>query len=146
MSHDLVAAVGAASFWAFVAVCVAAGAAQAIFRNREAQKTIRQAIDKGQTLDAETLERLLRGNGPLGAPGAGAGPGPAPQTRFGFIAGGLIMLCIGIGLAVMGWFISLDQPGAFHPMLGVGCLVGLIGVALLITSAFAGKSNGADRG
>ncbi len=140
MSHDLVAAVGAAAFWAFVAVCVAAGAAQAIFRNRETQKTIRQAIDKGQTLDPETLDRLLRGATPTSAPAA------APQTRFGFIAGGLIMLCIGIGLAVMGWFISLDQPGAFHPMLGVGSLVGLIGVALLITSAFAGRQNGTDRG
>ena len=138
MSHDLVAAVGAAAFWAFVAVCVAAGAAQAIFRNRETQKTIRLAIEKGQTLDPATLERLLQGNAPVSP--------SAPQARFGLITGGLVMLCIGVGLAVMGWFISLDEPGAFHPLLGVGSLVGLIGVALLIASRFAGKPNAADRG
>ena len=138
MSHDITAAVGAAAFWAFVAVCVAAGAAQAIFRNRETQKTIRLAIEKGQTLDPATLERLLQGHVP-------ATPA-APQARFGLITGGIVMLCIGIGLAVMGWFISLDQPEAFHPMLGVGCLVGLIGVALLIASRFAVKPNGSERG
>ena len=137
MSHDLVAAVGAAAFWAFVAVCVAAGAAQSIFRHRETQRTIRQAIESGQTLDPATLERLLQGNAPA--------PQPAPQTRFGLITGGIVMLCIGAGLAIMGWFISLDQPGAFHPMLGVGSLVGLIGVGLLVASRFAGRS-GADRG
>ncbi len=137
MSHDLVAAVGAAAFWAFVAICVAAGAAQAIFRNRETQKTIRLAIEKGQTLDPATLERLLQGSSPA--------PAPAPQTRFGLITGGLVMLCIGVGLAVMGWFISLDQPGAFHPMLGVGSLVGLIGVGLLIASRFAGRAAPTDR-
>ena len=138
MPHDITAAVGAAAFWAFVAVCVAAGAAQAIFRNRETQKTIRLAIEKGQTLDPATLERLLKGNAPATA--------PPSQTRFGLITGGIVMLSIGAGLAVMGWFISLDQPGALHPMLGVGCLVGLIGVALLLASRFAGKFNGADRG
>ena len=137
MSHDLVAAVGAAAFWAFVAVCVAAGAAQAIFRNRETQKTIRQAIESGQTLDPATLERLLRGQAPT--------PQSAPQTRFGLITGGIVMLCIGAGLAIMGWFISLDQPGAFHPMLGVGSLVGLIGVGLLVASAFAGGLKTAGR-
>ena len=138
MSHDLVAAVGAAAFWAFVAVCVAAGAAQAIFRNRETQKTIRLAIEKGQTLDPATLERLLKGDV--------AAPPASGQTRFGLITGGLVMLCIGVGLAVMGWFISLDQPGAFHPMLGVGSLVGLIGVALLIASRFVVKAGAGDRG
>ena len=138
MPHEMTAAAGAIAFWAFVAVCVAAAAAQAIFRNRETQKTIRLAIEKGQTLDPATLERLLQGAGP-------ATP-PAPQARFGLITGGIVMLSIGVGLAVMGWFISLDQPGAFHPMLGVGSLVGLIGVALLIASRFAGRSSPADRG
>ena len=72
--------------------------------------------------------------------GATAVTAPAQARGWGWGPG------IGIGLAVMGWFISLDQPGAFHPMLGVGSLVGLIGVALLIGSAFAGRPNGTDKG
>jgi hypothetical protein len=126
------------AFWTFVAICVVAGAASSVMRNRETQKTIRQAIEKGQTLDPATLERLLQTNAPP--------PSAAPQTRFGLITGGLVMVCVGVGLAVMGWFISLDKPEAFHPMLGVGSLVGLIGVALLVSSAFVAKSNGTDRG
>jgi hypothetical protein len=138
MPYDITAAVGAAAFWGFVAVCVIAGVASSVIRNRETQKTIRQAIERGQTLDPATLERLMHGATP-------AGQTPA-QARFGFIAGGIIMLCIGAGLAVMGWFISLQSHDAFYPMLGVGSLVGLIGVGLLIASVFAGKGDGAGRG
>ena len=139
MPYDITAAVGAAAFWGFVAVCVVAGVASSIFRHRETQKTIRQAIESGQTLDPATLERLMQGDKPSPAQ-------PAAQTRFGFIVGGIIMLCIGAGLAVMGWFISLGDHSSFYPMLGVGALVGMIGVGLLIAAAFAGGRNGAARG
>jgi hypothetical protein len=135
MHPDITAAVGAAAFWLFVSVCVAAGAAQAIFRNREAQKTIRQAIDKGQTLDPALLERLMQGSRPAST---------GPQTRFGFIAGGVVMLCIGAGLAMLGWFISLGTSEPIYPLFGVGALVGMIGVGLLIAAGFAGRHAGAD--
>lgn len=139
MPYNLAAAVAPAAFWAFVAICVVSGVVSSVMRNRETQKTIRQAIEKGQTLDPETLERLMHG-------GVMPEAQPASQTRFGFIAGGIIMLCIGAGLAVMGWFISLNGHDSFYPMLGVGCLVGMIGVGLLIASLFAGGRNGAARG
>jgi hypothetical protein len=146
MHYDLAAAVAPAAFWAFVAVCVICGAVSSVARNRETQKTIRQAIEKGETLDPATLERLLQGAARAPAP-------PAPQTRFGLIVGGIIMLCIGAGLAIMGWFIHLGQgtapyagPDPLYPMLGVGCLVGMIGVGLLIAAGFAGKSEGVRRG
>ncbi len=139
MPYDLTAAVGAAAFWGFVAVCVVAGVASSIFRHRETQKTIRQAIESGQTLDPATLERLMQGDKPSVAQ-------PASQTRFGFIVGGVVMLCIGAGLAVMGWFISLGDHSSIYPMLGVGSLVGMIGVGLLISAAFVGGRDGARRG
>ena len=136
MPHDITAAVGAAAFWFFVAVCVAAGAAQAISRNRETQKTIRQAIEKGQTLDPDTLERLLHGSREP----------KTPQSRFGLALGGLIMICIAIGFVLMGWFVTMSQGGGdFHVFLGVGCLIGMIGVPLLIASFFVGKRDGTRR-
>jgi Domain of unknown function (DUF6249) len=138
MPYDIAPAVGAAAFWMFVAVCVVAGAWGSISRNRESQKTIRQAIDKGQTLDPQTIERLLHSNR------------PPPPNPAGFLVGGLVLICIGVGLPVMGWFIQLgggqNSGGAFYPMIGVGCLVGLLGVALLIASVLVRKPNGADRG
>jgi len=144
MHSDLASAVAPAAFWAFVAVCVICGAVSSVMHNRETQKTIRQAIEKGETLDPATLERLLQGAKPAPAQ-------PAPQTRFGLTVGGIIMLCIGAGLAIMGWFIHLGQPAdggpdALYPMLGVGCLVGMIGVGLLIGAGFAAKGDGVKRG
>ena len=137
MPPDIAGAAGAVAFWMFIAVCVVAGAWGGISRNRENQKTIRQAIEKGQQLDPQTLERLLQGNR------------PPPADPNGFLVGGLVLFCIAIGLPVMGYFISLsDSPhseGAFYPMVGVGCLVGLLGVALLIASVLVRRSNGRNR-
>lgn len=140
MAPDIAPAVGAVAFWTFVAVCVVAGAWSSIARNRENQRTIRQAIESGQTLSPEVLDRLMRSNK------------PPPADPFGLVIGGLVLLFCGVGLAVMGWFISLGQPGsggqpgAFYPMLGVGCLVGLLGVALLVARVFVRKRNGDGRG
>jgi hypothetical protein len=138
MPSDIAPAVAAAAFWMFVAVCVVAGAWGSIARNRESQKTIRQAIEKGQTLDPQTIERLLQSNR------------PPPPNPAGFLVGGLVLVCIAVGLPTMGLFISWGgcphADGAFYPMIGVGCLVGLLGVALLIASVLLRKSNGADRG
>jgi hypothetical protein len=63
--------------------------------------------------------------------------------------GGLVLICIAIGLPIMGWFISLSgsphSDGAVYPMVGVGILVGLLGLALLIAGFVVRKSKGSDR-
>ena len=52
--------VGAAAFWLFVAACGVTSLLIPILMHRETQRTIRLAIEKGQTLDVATLDRLLR--------------------------------------------------------------------------------------
>ena len=130
MSYDITAAVGAGAFWAFVAVCVIAGVASSVIRHREAQKTIRQAIERGQSLDPETMERLLQVNR------------PPPANPAGFLVGGIILMFLGAGLALMGWLVSLQSHDAFFPMLGVGSLVGLLGLSLLVAGVVVGKKKG----
>ena len=124
MPHELAAAVGAAAFWIFVAVCVVSGMIGSVLRHRETQKTIRQAIEKGQALDPATLQSLMHPNR----------PDQNPTTWYGMLTGGLIMICIGVGFAVMGWFTSLRQPEQFPQFVGIGCLIALIGVPLVIVS------------
>ena len=134
MSVDISAAVAAASFWAFVAVCVVAGALSSIFRHRETQKTIRQAMEHGQSLDPDTLERLLQSNRPPKA------------SRGGFLFGGIMLLAMGGGIAVMGWFASRTDPGVLNQGLGVGSLVGLLGVGLLVVGLVTRDPRGDGRG
>jgi hypothetical protein len=124
MPQDITAAVAAASFWLFVAAVVVAAIVTSAFRHRETQKTIRQVIERGQTLDSETLERLLSADR------------PPPPNPAGLLIGGLVLACLGGGLALMGWIASASTPGMLYPMLGVGALVAMLGLALLIGSAF----------
>jgi hypothetical protein len=128
MTGDITGAVAAASFWMFIAAVVAAGVAGGAFRHHETQKTIRKAIESGQSLDPETLDRLLRSNRPSG-----------PPPRAGFLVGGILMLAIGAGLAVIGWATSHAHPDQLYPGLGAGALVGLIGLALLLCGLLVGR-------
>ena len=111
------------SFWLFIAVVVVASIANGAFRHFQTQLTIRKAIEQGQTLDPETLERLLEMERPK-----------PPPALPGLIIGGVVMLAIGAGLALMGWFMSQTRPADLWQGLGAGCLVGLIGAGLLTSS------------
>ena len=134
MSHDLATAVGAAAFWIFVAICVVSGMVGGVLRHRETQRTIRQAIEKGQTLDPATLDRLMHT----------AKSEPPQSTWYGMLTGGLIMISIGVGFAAMGWFVSMGGQGDFHQFVGIGCLIAFIGVPLVIMS-FVLRARDKDR-
>ena len=105
-------------FWIVVVVVVVATMWRRTTLQREMLETVRRAIDKGQTLDPALLDRVLRSD--------------TPHTS-GMLAGSFATIAAGVGLAVMGYFLRMgDQPDAFYPLLGVGFMVGLIGVALLV--------------
>jgi hypothetical protein len=130
MTGDIGAAIGAASFWMFIAAIVVAGIAGKSFRHHETQKTIRQAIERGQTLDPQTLDRLMEATSQKG-----------PPPRAGFLVGGMIMLAIGAGLGAIGWAEATSHANAsqLYQGLAVGALVGLIGVALIVAGIVVGK-------
>ncbi len=132
MSHDISGAIVGASFWMFVAICAVAASVRSMLSHHETQKTIRQAIEKGQTLDPAILERLLQ---------AGRPPkGPPPRGVLLFA--GIMMLAIGGGLALIGWFTSQTNPSQLYPGLGAGSLVGLLGVGLLVAARVIGGPRG----
>ncbi len=106
-----------AAFWIFIASIVVAGMWYSHAQKRESQKTIRLAIEKDIPLDEVLIDRLVvreSGN---------------PDDYY---IGGIICLAVALGLPIMGYFIGFTAPEAFHPLLGAGALVGLIGGSLLL--------------
>jgi len=118
-------------FWMFLAIVVVAAISVQFLKLRESQKTIRQAIERGQPLDDETVSRLLA---------ASRAPPPTPRG-LAFI--GLLFVCLGVGMALLGWFGSLDQPSMLHQALGVAALLCMLGVPFLVGGLVASRRDGA---
>jgi hypothetical protein len=110
------------AMWAGIAVIVLAGVWREIVFRREAEATIRLAIEKGQALDSALIEKLFAGKRSTG-----------PE---GFLVAGVLTLAAGIGLPILGYFIRLSgNAKPLYPMMGVGVLVSLVGIAQIILSA-----------
>jgi len=78
------------------------------------QKTIRLALEKGNELTPELLDRLA-----------------APkQSQSSDLRRGVIALSIGIGFALFGTIIG--EQDAVRPMIGVGMFPAIIGIGYLI--------------
>lgn len=118
------------SFWIFVAIVVLASFWYAFARNREMQKTIRLAIEKGMQLDPALVDRLVtRKSG-------------KPEDYY---IGGFVCIAVGIGLPILGFFVERNEPEAFFPLLGVGILVGLIGISLVICGMLVSRREKASK-
>ncbi len=114
------------AFWVFVAIAAIGSFWREFAIKREREKTIRALIEKEPQIDPATLRAMLRHQSRL--------------TPEGLLIGGAVTLAGGIGLALMGGFVSLGEaPRALYPLLGVGCLAALIGVALLVVGQLLRK-------
>lgn len=94
----------------------------AYFRLRtstEFQKTVRAAIEQGQQLSPELLARL----------------GETPTGRQADLRRGFIAIAIGLGIAAFGLLVG--EGNARQPMLAIGVLPFLVGVAYLGLWKFA---------
>jgi len=87
------------------------------------QQTVRLAVEKGQQLTPEFLERLAER-------AIKQERNPNRDLRFGVVA-------IAIGLAIGSFGLILGEPDAVRPLIGVGNLPFLVGVAMLALWKFA---------
>jgi hypothetical protein len=87
---------------------------------RERQQTIRLAIERGQTLDASLVEKLM-------APPSNRAPGN-PFTWP------IATLSTGLGLAVFGIIMRQVDESAFWPLLGCGLMIAIIGAGLFLNA------------
>jgi hypothetical protein len=115
-SSDSFVAVG---FWVFLATVAVASIIASYLRRRETEQTIRAAMERGQALDVKTLELLLA---------------PKRATPTSLMTGGIITVFLGLGLAVMGAFISADSDKQILPIYGVGAMITTVGIGILVAA------------
>jgi hypothetical protein len=90
---------------------------------KDMQETIRLAIDKGQPLPTEMIEAMTRSMKP---------PSSAQRDlRFG-----IIWLAVGIGIALFGSLMAINDHDDVFPALAFGAIPATAGVALIILSYF----------
>jgi hypothetical protein len=116
------------ALWVPIVMFLSVGAVVALglmfrFRARaEVQKTLRQAIERGQEMTPEFLEHL----------------GDPPRSPTADLRRGIIAMALGVGFGVFA--IALGEEDAVRPMLGVASFPFMLGVAYLFLWKIAAKS------
>ena len=116
-------------FWMFIAAAAVGGIWDGV-RKRDAQhETLRRMIETGKDPDPQLIDKLI---------------GTTKQPARDLKVGGLIVIFVAPGLALMGWVISLQEKAVLIPLLGVAGLVAFVGVGLLTAAGFLERANRED--
>lgn len=97
----------------------------------ETEKTIREAIEKGTIVDAETIERLRR---------ASAVPW---QRRL--VAWAIFTISLAAGVALFALTISDQESEALRPLLGIAALLACVAGGLAACGFWLGKESDVTR-
>ncbi len=120
MFHDLSTMIISISPFILTGVVVVAVLYFRFARRLETEKTIRAAIDRGQELSPELIERLLA-------------PQRSSHRPDRLKVWGVVLIFTGLGLAAM-WGVTFLTGGDFPDVLAPAVLVGLIGVGLWVAA------------
>ena len=94
------------------------------YRSRKAaQATLLAAIEKGHTIDPETVQSLT---------------GYSPPSGDRDLRRGLILLSIALATVGFGWL--LDEPDAAKVFYGTALFPGLVGLAYLVMTRFPSRT------
>lgn len=107
-------------------------------RNQAKLDFLRSAMERGVTLDPEFIDKVMHPNK------SATRKQPLPRGQGAHVAG-ILVIAFGVGYAIFACFIAIIAPDARLPMLGVACLLGCIGIGLLVVSkALRSERSGAD--
>jgi hypothetical protein len=104
------------------------------FRSLERQKlqeTLRAAVERGEPIPPEIVQAMT--TVPAKEVRAAVRASPDNDLRQG-----IVWLAIGLGIALMGYFIGFDEPDATSWMLGIAAIPSFIGLAFILLW-FAGR-------
>jgi len=82
------------------------------FNRKSKMKVIEKAIEKGVTLEGLSLEEKKE-----------------PRVPY---RSGMITLAVGLGIAIFALLVGQTEEEALYPLLGIGSIPALIGIALII--------------
>jgi len=88
---------------------------------------LRNAMEHGVALNPELIDKVMHPNK------AAAGKQALPRGQGARVAG-IVVIALSVGYAIFACFIAAIAPDARLPMLGVACLLGCIGIGLLVVS------------
>jgi primosomal protein N' len=93
-------------------------------KRNEINQTIRHAIDKGQTLSPDVLDRLAR----------------ASDTTLNDLRRGVTFIAVAGAMVVFGYMMSPEDPDLFRVMSGAAAFPGFVGLASI--ALWAGTRRG----
>jgi hypothetical protein len=111
------------SVFVFLSVATVAGIVGEYKRRALLIEPLRAAIERGQPLDSQLIERLM----------APEPHGEALNPLY-FKVAGIITVAAGTGIAGLAYFIAQVMPLALYPLLGVGLVAVCVGVGLLVAA------------
>ncbi|HKJ21302.1 MAG: DUF6249 domain-containing protein [Gammaproteobacteria bacterium] len=126
---DGIFGLAAFGFWMFVGAAAVAGIWDGVRKRDAEHETLRRMIESGKEPDKAMLDKLI---------------GSQKKPERDLKVGGLIVIFVAPGLALMGWTISLVQEKVLIPLLGVAGLVLFVGIGLLVASNFLERANAKD--
>lgn len=124
------AGLSAIAFWGFVAAVVVAALWYYRGKYEAQQETMRRMLESNKPVDQALAEKLLAAN--------------TSGNQFldrDLMVGGIIVLSVAPGIAVLGWALSLLSPGVILPLLGTAAILVSIGVGLLVAAKVAKRYN-----
>jgi len=112
------------AFLLFLTICAVAGIVTDYLKRKASLDALRAAIERGQQLDPALVERLMTPEQPSGS-------GIAP---IGLMVAGIIVTAVGVGVFIMSFLLSREDPSALYPIMGGGIVCLCIGTGLFIAS------------
>jgi len=126
---DGIFGLAAFGFWMFIGAAAVAGIWDGVRKRDAEHETLRRMIESGKEPDKAMVDKLI---------------GSRKKPERDLKVGGLIVLFVAPGLALMGWTISFVEEKVLIPLLGVAGLVLFVGIGLLVASNFLERANAKD--
>lgn len=131
---EVLHSLGALGFWIFIAAVVVAGIWGDTRKREIQQETLRRIVESGKDIDAAMLDKIVA-----------AGKSDSSDDSD-LQSGGIIMLFIAPGLAVLGYFMGKLAEELFSMLLGVSLLVAFIGIGMIVADKVSKRGHNEHKG